>query len=265
MAGAVLHRYFLKAADKFNKTVKKDPMKEYFEAFSWIHDYVPSMKEFLSVDGVRPEANAVVHCEVDKMELMKNEIYHMLDSAITALGDWPDGKVRDIHVLQTKEELEVFYPVGEIYGFAYEYLTAVLSVFEKVKEQYPAIGIEGLAYYDEQVAGGITGAYFHCTPEDHELSITWKWQKCSVCGKVLTEDTFYNSSDWDYGSGSHGCLCSPDCMMEYASRPEVSSNWEFEVEENEQINKKYPEYDCEWTPELLKNVLLKEAMMKRKQ
>ena len=94
--------------------------------------------------------------------------------------------------------LEVTFPIGEIYGYSSDYVQNISYVFAGLKKKYPDIAICGLAYEYETIQEATFGPYFHCTAEEKELNVTYEWQECATCGKVITTDAFYNSSQRDF-------------------------------------------------------------------
>lgn len=118
----------------------------------------------------------------------------------------------------TDTELHVLFPVGEIYGYTSDYVQCVGMLFEKLKKEYPDIGMWGVAYEYETITANTFGPFFRCKPEDKELSMTYQWQMCAQCGSVLDDEATYNSSQWDFEEGNEECLCCPTCMLLYAAR-----------------------------------------------
>ena len=175
---------------------------------------------------------AIIKCEKDlreqiKTELLENVIdtddmdegdeidarYESSESSLSLIN-WMDG-YPEIAVTETAEGLAVDFPIGELYGDTWSYLQEVLDVFRALKMKYPGIGIQGLCYSYETVSAYTSGFAFKCDPEDEELSVIDKWQKCAVCGKIVDSDTFYNSGQWEIGEGDLNCICCPTCMLEY--------------------------------------------------
>lgn len=122
----------------------------------------------------------------------------------------------DLIIKETKDGMEILFPVGEIYGQTTDYVDCVTDVFSELKKKYPNIGIRGECYFYETVCAGTTGPIFYCKPSDASLTVVDRWQRCCVCGKILETDTFYNSDQWDFNEGDEKCLCCPTCMLEYA-------------------------------------------------
>ena len=140
------------------------------------------------------------------------------------LGERIDGIDEDVDavsVKETEEGLKVDYPVGEIYGYASDYVQGIPAVFEKIKEMYPDVEIYGFAYEYEQIQAYTFGPLFYCKSDDTELTVTYEWQQCAACGKVIETEAFYNSSQHDFKEGNNHCLCSPTCVLEYA----LSEGW----------------------------------------
>lgn len=121
-----------------------------------------------------------------------------------------------VTVEETKDGLKVAYPIGEVSGFASDYVENIGYVFEDLKAKYSDISIYGIAYEYESNSAYTFGPLFYCKPEDTNLTKTFKWQICANCGTIVGGDAFYNSSQNDFNEGNLGCLCCPTCMLEYA-------------------------------------------------
>lgn len=148
---------------------------------------------------------------------VKDELSAILSQKLGALMDSIQEDEESILIEETADGLNVDYPTGEIYGYTSDYVQALPHVFRQLKKSYPAIGVEGLVYEYETITCATFGAYFHCAPEDKTLTIDLdNWQECATCGNVVEGDTFYNSSQRDFGEGNLLCLCCPTCMLEYA-------------------------------------------------
>lgn len=153
------------------------------------------------------------------------------------LGDLMEMIHKDhsaLSISSSPDGLEVGYPIGEIYGYSSVYVQDMAEVFRTLKEKFPQIGILGIAYEYETISAVTFGPYFYCDPDDKELKVTYKWQCCSVCGKVFDKEVYYNSSAWYRGEGNKNCLCSPECMREYVNSYQ---DHELMVDANESLTK----------------------------
>ena len=147
----------------------------------------------------------------DEIDFLDEEVdlslvYQMIDI---------DCDGNDVSIRETPEGLDIHFPIGEVYGPIWDYAYAVADLFAELKRKYPGIGIRGECFAYETNCAGTTGPIFYCEPKDDSLRIVGKWQRCAVCGKILENDTFYNSDQWDGGEGNENCLCSRKCMRAY--------------------------------------------------
>lgn len=135
-----------------------------------------------------------------------------------------DEDLDSLTITETETGLEVTFPVGEIYGYTYDYVVGVSETFKCLKDTHPEIGITGLVYEFETVSAVTCGFYFRCQPTDTKLTVTDRWQICTMCDHILETDAVYNSSQWDFEEGTVECLCCPTCMLQYALDP--FSHWD---------------------------------------
>lgn len=150
--------------------------------------------------------------------------------------------------------LEIAFPIGEVYGYAADYVQTIPYIFEDLKKKYEDIAIRGIAYEYEAVQEYTFGPFFYCTENDAELTVTFEWQECTICGEISETDVLYNSSQWDLGAGNHLCLCCPTCMLEYTlskERGEIEPNESFDEDEIDAI------YDSDDEDKALKKMLWK--------
>lgn len=153
---------------------------------------------------------AIVMCKECDKKAIREFLQKEIDECIESIDDG------ECTIEETETGLEIEYPVGEIYGYTSDYVQMIGSVFSLLKEKYPDVGIEGIAYEDETITACTFGPYFRCKPEDARLTMVYEWQICTECGKIIIEDTFYNSSQWDFEEGNIECICSPSCAMLHA-------------------------------------------------
>ena len=153
---------------------------------------------------------AVVRCNEKDKKSIKEFLQKEIDECIESIDDG------ECIIEESNIGLEVEFPIGEIYGYTSDYVQMIGSVFSLLKEKFPDVGIEGVAYEYETITAGTFGPYFRCEPEDKYLDITYEWQACTECGKIVLEDTFYNSSQWDFEEGNLECICSPSCALLHA-------------------------------------------------
>ena len=125
-----------------------------------------------------------------------------------------------VSVEDVADGLNVEFPIGEIYGSASDYVQDIPYIFDNLKKTYSEIEINGIAYEYETRQEATFGPFFYCTSDDSELTVTYEWQECVSCGKIMEADVLYNSSQRDYGEGNLLCLCSPTCMLEYIIKDE---------------------------------------------
>ncbi len=164
---------FIKAADKFKVTAKSPKFfhnHDLYDTYSWVIHNIGTLKRFYGSDSDALLKNALVKCNEEIKEDVKARLYHLLNE-MTERSDCSD--IRGIHVIEEDEGLGVFFPVGEIYGWSNGYLESIVASFRKLKEEYPFISIQGLVYYYESIADGVTCAYFHCKAEDGTLSVLY--------------------------------------------------------------------------------------------
>lgn len=150
--------------------------------------------------------------------------------------------------------LEITFPIGEIYGYTSDYVQNIPFIFKELKKKYPDIAIHGIAYEYETVSEVTFGPFFYCAAEDNDLTVTFEWQECAVCGKIVQTDVCYNSSQHDFEEGNLLCLCSPTCMLEYSLSKEygeVQPNGSFDETEMDKI------YESDDEDKALKKLLWK--------
>lgn len=190
---------------------------------------------------------ATIKCE----QVQKQEIKEIL---LKKLGDMMDSIREDedcVSVTETEEGLSVDYPIGEIYGYSSDYVQSIPYIFKDLKKKYPSIEVWGIAYEYETISAGTFGPLFYCKSTDSDLTVTFDWQECAQCGKIIEGDAIYNSSQKDFEEGNLLCLCSPTCMLEYSLDDgwgEVEGNASMTEEEQDEI------FDDE-EGDVLKNIL----------
>lgn len=168
---------------------------------------------------------AFVVCDKKDKEKIKEILQKELEECVEEI----DGG--EVLITDNDTGIEVEFPIGEIYGYTSDYVQCVGYTFDKLKRDFPNIGIEGIAYEYETITAVTFGPYFHCKPEDKDLTIIYEWQICTECGKIITTDTLYNSSQWDFEEGNIECICSPTCMLLHV----LSDSWT-EVQGNASID-----------------------------
>ena len=151
----------------------------------------------------------------------RNEIKIFLLEELSKRMEGINEDVDAVSVKETEDGLEVEYPIGEIYGYASDYVQGIPPVFDKIKKMYPNIEIYGFAYEYEEIQAYTFGPLFYCKSDDTELTVTYEWQQCAACGRIIETEAFYNSSQHDFKEGNNHCLCSPTCVLEYA----LSEGW----------------------------------------
>ena len=175
--------------------------------------------------------SAKVICSNEIKEELVAKIKSQLLEAISQI----ECDEEEVSVEVDNDGILIKYPVGEIYGYSWDYVRSVNNIFTELKEEYPSIGINGVVYEYETISAFTGGFSFHCESGDKKLSSTQDWQICEVCGNVLETETFYNSSQWDRGEGKRRCICSRECMLKYvlSDYDGISTNnsWDEELEE----------------------------------
>ncbi len=122
--------------------------------------------------------NAVIRCDSAIKEEIKKEVYEALLESTELLRD-ADSEKKEVHVIISENGLEVFYPVGEIYGYAWDFVESVGRCFVKLKEKYEDIEIKGKVYEYEQISGGNSIMEFYCTTDDKKLNVDYKSEPLS--------------------------------------------------------------------------------------
>lgn len=145
---------------------------------------------------------------------VKAELSEILVREINGLVE-EISTIEEVSVVETPDGLRVEYPMGEIYGQAYDYVEMLPSIFKKLKKGFKDIGIDGIVYEYEINTAMTLGFVFHCKPKNAELKISDRWQLCAVCKNYFETDVFYNSSQWDFGEGNLLCLCAHWCAQDY--------------------------------------------------
>jgi hypothetical protein len=153
----------------------------------------------------------------------KAKIKEILLREIGKLADLINNYYCDpVTVEETEDGLQIDYPIGTMYGKVADYVESIPDIFQDVKNQFKDIGVFGIAYEFETVMAETFGPLFYCEPQDENLTVTYAWQWCVICGKYVEGDATYNSSQWDLETGGNpNCLCCPTCMLEYA----LSERW----------------------------------------
>ena len=185
---------------------------------------------------------------------VKNEIREYLLKEIGDLMENIRESVDSVAVTEFEQGLEVEFPMGEIYGYASDYVQSMPYIFKALKKEYNDIAIRGLVYEYETIQEGTFGPLFYCSENDAELTVTYDWQECANCGKIVEGDAVYNSSQHDFEEGNLLCLCSPTCMLEYALSKEYG-----EVQPNDSLDDKERDavYDSDDEDKALKKILWK--------
>ena len=89
-----------------------------------------------------------------------------------------------VDIRETEEGLEVEFPIGEIYGYASDYVQYMPDVFQNLKNIYPDIVIFGIVYEYETRQEVTFGPLFYCGSDDTVLTVTYEWQECACCGRI---------------------------------------------------------------------------------
>ena len=184
----------------------------------------------------------------------KEEIKAYCLSEIGALMESIRENSDAVAVEVLNDGLEITFPIGEIYGYSSDYVQNIPFIFKELKKKYPDIAIHGIAYEYETVSEATFGPLFYCAAEDNDLTVTFEWQECAVCGKIVQTDVCYNSSQHDFEEGNLLCLCSPTCMLEYSLSKEygeVQPNGSFDETEMDKI------YESDDEDKALKKLLWK--------
>ena len=153
---------------------------------------------------------------------IKSEIKSYLMEELGGLMGKIRKEVDAVSLEEVSDGLNVEFPIGEIYGAASDYVQDIPYIFDDLKRTYNEIEINGIAYEYETRQEATFGPFFYCTCEESKLTVTYEWQECANCGKIIETDVLYNSSQHDFGEGNHLCLCSPTCMVEYIIQDEES-------------------------------------------
>ena len=191
---------------------------------------------------------ATILCDASLREAVKSYLLTEIGNMMESIRNSADAvSIKDID-----GGVQVEYPIGEVYGYASDYVQNIPYVFKELKKKYGSIAIRGIAYEYETRQEVTYGPFFYCSTIDTDLTVTFKWQECACCGKILEEDTFYNSSQRDFGEGNLLCLCSPTCMLEYALSKEygeLQPNASFDEDDVDDI------YDSDDEDRTLKKLL----------
>ena len=150
-----------------------------------------------------------------------------------------------VSVEEVSDGFIIEFPIGEIYGFASDYVQNIPYIFDNLKKTYGEIEINGIAYEYETRQEATFGPYFYCTCEDSELTVTYEWQECASCRKIVEENVLYNSSQRDYGDGNLLCLCSPTCMLEYIIQDEENELQPNDSFSNDEMDMIYDSVEAE--------------------
>ena len=167
-------------------------------------------------------------CNEDVKKEIVEKIREELVEAISLIDCIED----EIEVEDIEGGVNVEYPVGDIFGMAWDYVERINDFFCELKSLYPEIGVSGIAYEYDTMCYSTGGFYFHCEPTDKSVESTQAWQICESCGQIISSDTFYNSSQWDSDSeeGNRKCICSKLCMVKYvlseSNKVETNSTWD---------------------------------------
>jgi hypothetical protein len=182
-----------------------------------------------------------------------NEIKDFVMKGLIEIIEDIDAEEEDLSVTEIDDELFFEFPVGEVYGYAGDYVQLIPDIFKKIKKKYPDVEIWGLAYEDETVCAVTFGPLFYCSSTAKSLKVVYDWQQCIVCGEVLEKKAFYNSSQWDSEEGNLNCLCCPTCALEYA----MEDSWG-EIEPNESLPEEVREdfYNEKWDCDPIKKFLM---------
>ena len=194
--------------------------------------------------------SAIIKCSNAIKEEIKSYCLSEIGALMQSIREGADAVTAKVH----DDGLEIAFPIGEIYGYTSDYVQALPNVFKELKKKHPDIAVRGIAYEYETVSEATFGPYFYCAAEDKDLTVTFEWQECAVCGNIIETDACYNSSQHDFGEGNLLCLCSPTCMLEYAlskEHGEVQLNGSFDEEEADTI------YDSDDEDKALKKMLWK--------
>ena len=189
---------------------------------------------------------------------IKNDIKDYILKEIGNLMESIRESAEDVVVDEFEGGLEVIFPIGEIYGYASNYVQNIPYVFEELKKKYRDIAIRGIAYEYETIQEYTFGPFFYCTEDDAELTVTFEWQECANCGEIIETDTVYNSSQRDFEEGNLLCLCCPTCMLEYVLSKEsrnVQPNGTFDEDEMNTI------YDSDDEDKAFKKLLWKKITL----
>lgn len=194
--------------------------------------------------------SATIRCRDSIRKDIKDYILKEMGNLMSSIREDSDAVVVD----EVEGGLEIAFPVGEIYGYASDYVQNIPYIFEDLKKKYGDIAIRGIAYEYETIQEATFGPFFYCSEDDPELTITFEWQECASCGQIVETDTFYNSSQRDMEEGNLLCLCCPTCMLEYALSKncgELQPNESFDEDELDAI------YDSDDEDKALKKLLWK--------
>lgn len=177
----------------------------------------------------------ILCCSAEKQEIkefLSNRLKDLMELIAADESEWC--------ISETDDAVCVNLPCGDIARNGAVYVDAVPRVFAELKKAFPTLGISGVIYEFDKEASATYGPVFFCEPSDSELTVSYDWQMCAHCGKIVLGDAFYNSSQRDFGEGNLYCLCSPTCMLEYSlgngSWEEVGANASLSDEERQEID-----------------------------
>lgn len=192
--------------------------------------------------------SAIIRCRDSIKKDIKDYILKEMGNLMSNIREESDAVVVD----EFEGGLEIAFPIGEIYGYASDYVQNIPYIFKELKKKYGDIAIRGIAYEYETIQEATFGPFFYCTENDTELTVTFEWQECANCGEIVETDVVYNSSQRDFEEGNLLCLCCPTCMLEYALSKEcgeVQPNGSFDEDEMDAI------YDSDDEDKALKKLL----------
>lgn len=198
--------------------------------------------------------SAIIRCRDSIKKDIKDYILKEMGNLMSSIRKNSDAVVVD----EFEGGLGIAFPIGEVYGYAADYVQTIPYIFEDLKKKYEDIAIRGIVYEYETVQEYTFGPFFYCTENDDELTVTFEWQECANCGEIVETDVVYNSSQRDFEEGNLLCLCCPTCMLEYALSKEcreVQPNGSFDKDEMDAI------YDSDDEDKALKTLLWKKIAL----
>lgn len=161
----------LEASKKFKKTAKSDKYirdESLYDAFSWIVYNSRNIETWYGSGEEKPERNAYVKCNACDIDKIKKELYLSLAGILDVLNN-PDEALKSVHVVKKQNRLDVYYPVNEVYGYAFDYVGLVVKIFEELKGKYKDIAIHGVVYFLENISTQYIGYEFCCESNDKKL------------------------------------------------------------------------------------------------